>query len=235
MAEEKPLILESPKIIDWDVGHPVMRYVSFGNIQVMKAEGWQIPKTASMLVEAVGGPIINAYETDRVRVVGLSFNLYDTDWAYRPTLVIFLRNAVNWCSEVSPRRRPAAQNTGTQLAIPPLKDVTKATLLLPGGGSREVDVSPEVKTFIKATETQGVYKLTGLPGSPESDRPYAVNLCDPTESDVRLHSQLSIGTEKLDAQPALIVAKREIWHYLALAAGVILLLEWLVYHRRLGI
>ena len=234
-AEEKAIILESPKVLDTDVGHPVMRYVGFNNIQVVKAEAWQIPKTASMLVEAQGGPLISAYETDRIRAVGLSFNLYDTDWAYRPSLVVFLRNSVNWCAEVSPRRRPASQATGVPLTIPPIKDVAKATLMFPNGNSKEIDVSPDVKSFAKVTETQGIYKLTGLPNSPDADRLYAVNLCDPVESDVRVHPNLSIGTEKVEAQPALIIAKREIWHYLALAAGAILLLEWLIYHRRLGI
>lgn len=63
--------LEWPRILDWDVAHPVMRYVNFGNIQVAKAQAWSVPKTAHPLVETAGAPLIAAVETDRVHAVGV--------------------------------------------------------------------------------------------------------------------------------------------------------------------
>ncbi len=233
---EKPL--EWPSVIDWDVSHPVMRYVNFGNVTVAKAQAWKIPKTTKVLVEGSGGPLAIATENDRLRVIGMSFDVFSSDWAYRPSLPLFFRNVVPWIAEASPRRHPTALHTGEPLMIPPGLGNGSAPLTFkkdPGDKGEDlgkIDLSSERSVFVKGTERVGLYVLKDA--GPE-ERIYAVNLASREESDNTRRGTLKIGDVAIESNRAAVEAKREIWRDLAMAAGLLLLVEWWVFHRRVGL
>ena len=228
---EKPL--EWPSVLDWDVSHPLMRYVNFGNVTVAKAQVWTVPKSSRVFVEGTGGPLAVAFENDRMRAVGISFDIFDSDWAYRPSLPLFLRNAIPWIAEASPHRHPTAQQTGEPLVVPPGLGAPVATLHRPDGSLPEkVELSQEHTTFIKGTEKSGLYHLKGLPD--DVDRVYAVNLVSSEESNNSAHEALKVGEVTMNTAHSAIEAKREIWPDLALGVAALLMLEWWVFHRRVG-
>ncbi|MCZ7644154.1 MAG: BatA and WFA domain-containing protein [Planctomycetota bacterium] len=231
----EPVLLEWPRVIDWDVAHPAMRYVNFGNVQIKQAQAWDLPKTAAVLVETSGGPLIAALESDRVNAVGTSFQVLDSDWPYRPSLPLFLRNSVAWVSEVSPRRRPTALKTGEVLSLPPVEGASTATLTWPDGHSEQVELSATRKMPVKGVNSIGLYRLTGIPGDGPDGRTFAVNLADTKESDNLAQASLQVGEETVEASPSAIEGKREIWRTLALIAVGLLMAEWFLYHRRLGL
>ena len=64
-------------------------------------------------------------------------------------------------------------------------------------------------------------------------RHFAVNLLDPNESNIEPRQDIKIGGDEVTAaqerrQP------HEMWKWIALAALILLVVEWLVYHRRIG-
>ena len=228
-------LAEFPAVIDWDGGHGVMRYVSFGNVTVAKAQSWSVPKTARVLVEGGAGPLVAAFENDRVRVVGVAFDGFSSDWALRPSWPLFCRNVVPWIADASPRRRPACQQTGEPIVVPPGLGADTANLHKPDGSIEDrVQLSQEHATLIPGTEKAGLYYLRGLPGEDPNGRAYAVNLSSRGESDNAARGSLKVGEVKLASSPSAIEAKREIWHDLAIAAAVMLMLEWWIFHRRVG-
>jgi hypothetical protein len=227
--------LEWPPLLDWNTTHPVMRYVNFGNVTVAEAQAWTAPKTARVLVEAGGGPLMVAVENDRMRVLGVAFDFFKTDWAYRPSLPLFLRNVVPWLAESSPRRHPTALHTGEPLVILPGLGAPTAKLQRPGNEApEEVALSGERSVFVKGTETAGLYRLKYEVNDAAQERAYAVNLASRDESDNAARGRLKIGDVTFESTPSAIEAKREIWRDLVLAAAVLLLLEWWVFHRRVG-
>ena len=233
--EEK--LLEWPTVVDWDVSHPAMRYVNFGNVTISKAQNWKTPKNSKIMVEGSGGPLAVSFENDRLRVVGVAFDVLASDWAYRPSLPLFLRNVIPWVAESSPRRRPSSQQTGDPLVVPPSVNARTATVIRPKESNalpEHIELSLEHSTYIKGTETAGIYSLKDIPNDPEG-RTYAVNLASRTESDNAARSDLSVEGVKMTSTPTAIEAKREIWNTLALIAAGLLLIEWWVYHRRVGI
>ena len=233
LKNDKPI--KAPDVVDWDAGHPIMRYVNFGDVEIAEAQAWQVPKTAKVLVEGTGTPLVTAFDSDRVRAVGVSFGLFSSNWVLRRSLPLFLRNAVPWIAEASTRRHPTAQQTGSPLVVPPTNPAVAGMLQRPNPeeAPEKIQLSAEHSTFIKGTEKTGLYYLKGLPGNTENV--YAVNLASRAESDNAAHESLQAGNVTMAASRSAIEAKREIWRDLALAAGAILLLEWWVFHRRVGI
>jgi Ca-activated chloride channel family protein len=254
VKNEKPL--EWPRINYWDSDHPLMRYVSFGNVTIKTAQSWTVPKAAKAIVEGpieeidspageknpdgsvkkkyAMRPLVTAFESDRVRVIGVAFDIFDTDWPSRPALPLFCGNALPWLAQASSRRRPSAQRTGEPLSIPAGLGNGPATVLKPDGSSEGVILTKEHTTFVKGTEKSGLYELKGIPGE-EKSRLYAFNLANHAESDNGVRDRLKIGEISMVSQPNAIQAKREIWRWLALGAAFILLAEWWVYHRRIGL
>jgi len=225
-------MLDWPVVLDWDISHPVMRYVNFGNVTVSKSQAWTVPKTAKVIVEGSGGPLITSFETDRLRAIGISFDVFSSDWAYRPSLPLFLRNVVPWLAEASPRRHPTAQRTGETLMVPPGLGGVLASFHRPGETPEKIQTSAEHSTFIKGTEKAGLYYLRDLPGG---ERVYAVNLASRLESSNAAQGSLKINDLSVASTPSAVEAKREIWKDLAIGAAALLMLEWWVFHRRVGL
>lgn len=232
----EPLEWPKTRVIDWKGEHPVLRYVAFGNVAVRKAQPWTIPKTAQAIVDAEELPLMVAQSDDRVRSVGVSFDLYESTWALRPSLVLFLHNAIVWTSEISPRRRPSALKTGEPIVIPPVAGASNGLLVRPHGAAVPVPLSADRKTFVDATDHVGIYTLTATSaGGKATTHSYAVNLADENESDNATRRALDVGGQAITERPQAIAAKREIWHWLALGVIVLLMAEALVYHRRIGL
>ena len=77
------------------------------------------------------------------------------------------------------------------------------------------------------TEQLGVYRVTW----PGGQHGFAVNLLDEKESDIQPREKIAIGTTTLKAGQER-GSVRETWKWVALAALVLVLLEWAFYHRR---
>lgn len=249
---EKPIVW--PEIIDWDSSHPLMRYVNFGNVTVGESEVWKVPKTVKFLVEgrgydkddyekltkekdfkatAIDTPLVAAFESDRLRVIGISFDVFKTDWPYRPALPLFFRNAVPWLAQASPRRHVTAQRTGEPLAIQPGVGAGSVDIIKPNGEKEKVMLSREHTTLVKGTERVGLYQVSGIPGD-SAPRQYAFNLSSRGESDNAARPKLKVADNSLSTERAAVQAKREIWKWIALAVALFLMAEWWVYHRRVG-
>jgi hypothetical protein len=84
-----------------------------------------------------------------------------------------------------------------------------------------------VDFLYKDTDRVGVYRAAW----PGGGRSFAVNLLDADESNIQPRDEVRIGSQQLAAGPS----RRQtydVWKWAALAALVLLLLEWAVYLRR---
>ena len=79
------------------------------------------------------------------------------------------------------------------------------------------------------TRLVGVYDLE--PGVPGDDR-FVVNLYDAVESDVAPADTLSIGQSSVSAQASSMRVNKPAWPWFLLAVLGFLVLEWIVYNKR---
>lgn len=238
-----------PRIIDWDSGHPLLRYVGFGNVRVLETAVWKLPPEAKVLVEADCGPLLVAWNDDRRRVVAVAFDLFNSDWPYKATLPLFIRNAVQWLARSGFRRRPSAYTTGRPLVLPPVEGGSTVTLYRPAAAvsasgrfpadpadytAERIELSAFRPTLIRDVTAAGLYRFSGLPGSAK-ERLYAVNLTDRNESDNAARGEIEIGGKTLTAEKELWSGKREYWPWLLWIALALLMLEWWIFHQRAGV
>src|SRR5262249_31017884 len=77
---DKVTEVEAPAIVDWRVTHPVMRYVSFDNVRVMKSEMVKVPSWAVSLADSPQASLIVAGELQKQRIVWVGWDVLESDW-----------------------------------------------------------------------------------------------------------------------------------------------------------
>jgi hypothetical protein len=210
---------------------PLLQYVRWSDIAVRNAKRVTAP-WAEPLVETEAGPLLLAGINDGRRVVLLTFALADSDLPLQVAFPILMTNFIDW---LAPGRVALVTDGVEPGELVPLAPPASATYL-------EIEKPNGEQWTAEALDDQIVFTDTGLPGlyrlrvgDPMGEQPagaFAVNLFDPTESQIRPARALSLGQSGLPATGAQeAVGRNELWAWLAVLALLLLAGEWWVYHE----
>ena len=235
--------LKRPLVTDLESSHPVLRWVSLGDVNMTRSSVFKLGPGDHLLASMLKQPLIVAREqasrsgTNR-RSVAIGFDLRQSDLPLRVAFPVLLMNAMDWfAGDVDddlgsyrtgrtwrvPLRRKGGRGEGEVLAL------TQADLTLPGGELVPVPVHEGHALYYG--QRVGFYTLR--PGVLLAPLQWAANLADLTESTCALRSTLRLGKTELRAPDAGQRAiRRELWPYLLLLALLILAVEWWSYQRR---
>ena len=118
----------------------------------------------------------------------------------------------------------------------------ESLVIAPTGAEQVVVVSPSgtgtiftpSAREIAFTETNeiGYYAVNFITGDSSSAQYFAVNLFDPTESNIRPRENVNVGRAQVGAQTSQRVGQRELWPWFLALALIVLLIEWQAYHRK---
>ena len=190
------------------------------------------------LIDSDAGPLAAIAPRQEFEDVVLGFEVYSekravTNWILRPSFPVFVLNTLQYfdrrwatADQMAPAIRP-----GQEIVLPlPDQD---ARLVLPDGSTTTLAPAATGKTHFTRTDQLGVYAL-------QVDQRvayrFAVNLADLQESRVAVDPQMMrhIGNVSLPAVSGSERSRREFWKWLVAAALVVLVVEWLVYRRRIA-
>jgi hypothetical protein len=157
-----------------------------------------------------------------------------TTWPLKLSFPLFLRNVLYVLGRVSDAASEEPVRPGEVLAIQPDRPVNvvqvfdPAALAAPGRQPpTEVPRGPRGEFLYNDTEQVGLYRATWEGG----ERLFAVNLLDADESNLQPQDAVQLGSQRLEAQTVR-GQPWDTWPWLVLAALLVLLLEWALYHRR---
>ncbi|MDH5507385.1 MAG: BatA and WFA domain-containing protein [Anaerolineae bacterium] len=211
--------------------HPLMEYVDWSAIRLLQARQVVLPEWATVLVGTQDTPLVFIGETDGRRVAVLTFDLLDSDLPLQIAFPILFNNLLNYLNPGLPFDAPNGLVPGDALLIQPNGEVTEITLDMPNGESLPLELT-EAGALVTNTGEVGFYTVHVRTPSRRDRYSFAVNLFDPSESDIHPAENIHVGSSRLDASDQTEVGQRELWPWLAAAALIILMLEWWVYHRR---
>lgn len=215
--------LEPPPAVQMLGRAPFGESVDLADIVVERAQGLQLLGTDLRVVAAAGEtPILAIREGAARRLVLLNLDMEKTDLALRPGWTPLVRNIVSWLGGRT-EATVTCQSISAPFQFAPSDG--ERTLTGPDGIARKIPIQA---TKSPPAERVGEWKLSG--GS--SDEIFHVMLGLPGES--QLAGPAAI--EKL-APPAKLEAARD-FHFapwLILAAGLLVVLEWGLFHQRLTI
>jgi len=226
---EKVDQLDAPAIVDWKGNHPLLRFVSFDNVQIGQSLAVKTPPWALSLVDSPQTPLILAGEIGRQRSVWVGFDTLQSTWPLRISFPIFVANSMEWLSPAAINASQLTVQAGNPFRLGLAQKITNAEIRMPDGTTRPwpVDVARGEIVF-GDTFKQGTYRLK----AGTNDMAFCVNLLDAAESNLEPKNELRFGKYAKTATTTLRQANLEIWRWIVLAGLAVLMFEWWYYHRR---
>ncbi|RJP36150.1 MAG: VWA domain-containing protein [Phycisphaerales bacterium] len=226
-------------IFNWDETHPILRHVAVETVQVFEWRELKLPREAVSLIDGQTSPVLSLLNRDASQYLICAFRLISEDdagnpimntfWVTKVHFIVFLQNAVQYLA--------SAISTAGVRTVPPGEPVTlpapagAATVLIrrPDAVPDSVPVGDFPTIHYARTRKVGVYRAE--PGVPGEDR-FAVNLFSEIESHVAPQRSMTIGQSPKTAQATSMEVNDPAWPWFLLGLLAFLLIEWVVYNRR---
>jgi len=221
--------IEAPAIVDWRTTHPLLRFVSFDNVQLAEAFAVRPPPWAVSLVDTASSPLILAGEQGRQRLVWIGFDTLQSTWPLRVSFPIFIANSLAWLNPAASRAGQFQVRAGDPIRLALAQPVTNATVRLPDGSERALAIDPGARELVFGdTGRQGTYRLD----MGTNRMLVCANLLDSVETDTTPRTELRFGKYVQVEATTTRRASLEWWRWLAAIALAVLSFEWWFYHRR---
>ena len=222
-------------ILDWRRDHPLLRHVALDDLLVVEPGRLALPDGARMLATGPSGPAMAVVTTGGVRHVVVGFDLIKSNWPMQIGFPVFTSNAVHWLGAGDRWGGGANFQPGQAAAI--RVNNTSDSVRYEGPVPLLIDAqpssAPDGQVVLPVFEKVGVY--TAQSGVVEPWDRLAVSLLDARESDLAPASRLDVGTSPVNADHTSAVIRREVWPWFLAAALVCLMVEWIVYTRRMSL
>jgi hypothetical protein len=203
-----------------------------------KKEGGRALPPLTRLVEAGGElPVVFTLPRGSYTDLVLTFPLLNdrgdlvTNWPTQPSFPLFLRNVLLVLGNVAEGARETAVPPGEPMVLRPEAGVQTLEVTAPGGKPERLTRGNRPEFIYGGTDRVGVYQVKRDDGASYQ---FAVTLLDPLESSIEPRQHFRVGQDTIAAgqersQP------RDLWKWLVAAALGLLMVEWYVYNRRVGV
>jgi hypothetical protein len=195
-----------------DDRHPIVRYLSLGEINVGRARELEAVEKKDVAVgRSLKGTLLLAGRRKGKPFVALGFDVRDSDLPLRVAWPLFVMNVIaHFIDEDT--GYISSFRTGEVWSIPAAASDKTATLTLPDGAKRLIPVKDGRAVFLG--QDAGLYGLE----LGEERTSFAANLSDPAESAIKPSDELRVGeTRAGELEGFTVGARRELWVYFLFA------------------
>ncbi len=213
---------------------PRTRFLKFTDVNIREYKTITGATWADTLVGTNAGPLVLAGPVGDHRVAVISFDLHDSDLPLKIAWPILLADLTEWYKLPRAVRINGSLQPGQAVTIQPGASADLVRIQRPDGATTTRNVDQPLLIYAD-TAIPGIYKVEVYKGSDLlQTEQFAVNLFDANESNIAVRTPSfapsNAGTARQEE-----VGQREFWPWVALAALLILMIEWYVHHRRLQI
>jgi hypothetical protein len=248
-------VVSNPVVLDWDVSHPLLQYVrELNTLAISEARVMEPPVGARILIESDSGPIALALPRGAYVDVVMGFGLmkeggFNTNWPLKRGFPLFVYNVLKVLGHAREAAGENATAPGRPVTLRPETAAETIELVGPDGAVVERLARSAQGGFVaNRTGRTGVYHARWGDG-PEAREAFAVNLFDARESDLAPRGQVPPGLSDEEADTYRIKigftpvattsfetpAQQEWWWPITLVALGVLVIEWIVYNRRMHV
>lgn len=225
----------------WDREHPALLGVTLDSLHVSRPMALVLsssaPASASrVLASGRDGPLILESRSGSIPRILVAFALHDSNWPVQVGFPVFIASAVEHLVYGGDPGRGRSSRAGEAIT-PALRandpSETRNAASTGSGPPATItafdDAGRQVATGTGSIvlERAGVYTLRS-PAAPDTQ--IAVNPGDEFESRLASSDRVQIAGESITGTPGA-PRPRELWFWFVLAAGVLMMIEWLVYLR----
>jgi len=228
-------------IFDFDSAHPLLSSVQMGSVTIINSDNLEGPKGSLSLIESSDGPIgvLSPREGYLDFVLGFSIveindegdSVINSDWPKKLSFPIFMQNVIANLGGAS--RFTGDQNVkpGDLLKLKRNDGVDRLEIETPDGQKELVEGQKENSFVFSGADRSGIYRVSNAQTN-ELQRLVPVNLLDAVESNLNVRETLDLGYSEYKRISTRVPSRKEWWPWLLGLGLVLLIVEWLIYNRR---
>jgi len=213
----------------WDEHHPVLRHVAFEYVYVAESLQLTLPPKAEVLAEGPRGPLLARVSQDGRHCLVLAFAVENSTWWSKPSFPVFFYNALRYLGSAGAGTAADSLRPGAAVDVTLAAGAADGHVVRPDGTRTALRPGTGGVASFAGTNRVGLYRVE--PGSAGRDR-FAVNLLDAVESDIRPRELTTLGGRAVVQGTPIRTATPEVWRWFVGAALVLLMIEWIIYNRR---
>lgn len=216
------------------VDSPITAYVDLDEMSLLSFRDLRAD-WAAPLMQVGESDLLLLGEVNARQLAIFAFDLRDSNLPLLIAWPVLMANLIDWFTPAEILSLPDGLSVGDALVIQPPLFAESARITAPDGSVQVLPVRGDALVYT-ATDQLGIYLLEIVQaGEVKRRQRFAVNLFATGESDIAPVAQAELvlggGAVQIDVEEQL--GLRELWLVAAVLALLLLLIEWLVYHRRM--
>jgi hypothetical protein len=233
--------LEVTPITDVDSAHPLMYAVVMGEVNILSSQTLAGPQGSIALIESPKGPVmmIGPREGYEDLVIGFPLLEYsasgaitnNSDWPRKLSFPLFIQNLLTYLGGGARLSASKNYSPGELVTIKTQFPASEIEVKDPAGIITRIKPRADGNFVFSQTERTGIYDVIPV-GGQKVDQRFAVNLLDRLESDLAVRSDLKLGFNTVEGKTEIEPARKEFWPWVVLLVLAVVLIEWVIYNRR---
>ncbi|MEQ1824947.1 MAG: BatA and WFA domain-containing protein [Pirellula sp.] len=233
--------LQGPTVVlDVNRGNTMTQYLEMGAVSIVEARTVTPPEAGSILMTGDIGPLFAIAPRGPFQdaVLGFSMvvattegNAVNTDWGIRRSFPVFVYSAVEFLGGGVTESSAPTVLPGWPIGLQLSNRFKNFQVVSPSGEKTDVERGEESRYVFTKTDTPGAYQVL----AEGFDRPvetFCVNLFSSRESNLDVTDSIKMGYDKIGASDTKVKARQEVWRWILLAGLLLLVLEWVIFNRR---
>ena len=215
--------LEKPEVASVNRAHPVNDYLSYADLHIEAASKRETASWLKPIVSSNSDGLIWAGDDGHRRAVLIGFDLAHSDLPLKVEFPLLLANSISWLSKRDSEGSARVVRAGQPITL--RGDQATLALTTPNGRTEAIAMSDGAAIFAD-TMLVGAYAVKDQP-------PFAVTLLSEPETDTTPRDSIKTREGEVGGQAESFQSERETWRWVAVAALMILGVEWWIYHKRI--
>ncbi|NQU39783.1 MAG: VWA domain-containing protein [Lentisphaerae bacterium] len=221
------------RVVDWRRGDPLLQHVELGDVVIAAGTHFSVAGGVAaceeqgykVIVHGEQGPLLVLHQEPDSRQYALLVDMDQTTLPYRIALPVMLANLVTLSLEGEGLVRAEAARTGVLSGLRAAPGA-RCVVRHPDGGRSELVADSAGWLPGLVAQHSGVYRIEGA--SPDM---IGVSLLSADETSLAAVERIDFAEVAVTAASELVRGTRPLWSFLALAALILFLIEWWVFHR----
>lgn len=230
-------------ILDVNRNNSITQYLEMASVSIVEARTIDAGESGTVLMTSDIGPVFSVAPRGPYQDAVLGFSIVqavgdgvgvNTDWGIRRSFPVFVYSTIEYLGGgITESSSPSVQ-PGWPIGLMLSSRFKDFRVVSPDGKTTELTRGEESRFTFTKTEEPGIYQVfaNGVEKPVES---FCVNLFSNRESDLEVADSIKMGYEKVAATSATIQARIEIWRWILLFCLGLLVVEWIVFNRRVFI
>ena len=236
--------LQGPVIVlDVNRANPMTQYLEMGSVGIVEARTVKPPETGDILMIGDVGPLFAVAPRGPYQDAVLGFSIVqasdqglavNTDWGIKRSFPVFVYSAVEFLGGgVTESSAPTVQ-PGWPIGLQLSSRFKNFEVVFPNGEKEELVRGDESRSIFTKTDEPGAYSILA-DGLERPIETFCVNLFSNRESNLATEATVKMGFEKIAASDTKVQARQETWRWILLMGLAMLVVEWIVFNRRVFI